>query len=102
MLYNWVALPCFISLLVSLGYIQFQRLQNSKTIQYLSALSFSIFLSQIKAVWYIVKYSLEYVGCESNIVKILLSAIICFTIANFFHYCVEIPSTKYMKSKFLK
>ena len=33
MLYNWVALPCFISLLVSLGYIQFQRLRVSKTIQ---------------------------------------------------------------------
>ena len=102
MLYNWIALPCFISLLVSLGYLEFKRLQNSKTIQYLSALSFSIFLSQIIAVWYIIKYAMEYIGCESNIVKILSSAIICFTIANFFHYCVEIPSTKYLKSKFLK
>lgn len=102
MLYNWIALPCFISLLVSLGYLEFKRLQNSKTIQYLSALSFSIFLSQIIAVWYIIKYAMEYIGCESNIVKILSSAIICFTIANFFHYCVEIPSTKYLKSKFMK
>ena len=102
MLYNWIALPCFISLLVSLGYLEFKRLQNSKTIQYLSALSFSIFLSQIIAVWYIIKYTMEYIGCESNIVKILSSAIICFTIANFFHYCVEIPSTKYLISKFLK
>lgn len=97
-----ISLPCFISLLVSLGYIQFQRLRDSKTIQYLSALSFSIFLSQIIAVWYVVKYAMEYVGFESNIVNILLSATICFTIANFFHYCVEIPSTKYLKSKFLK
>ena len=102
MLYNWIALPCFISLLVSLGYIELKRLQNSKMIQYLSALSFSIFLSQIIAVWYIIKYAMEYIGCESNIVKILSSAIICFTIANFFHYCVEIPSTKYLKLKFLK
>lgn len=102
MLYNWIALPCFISLLVSLGYLEFKRLQNSKTIQYLCALSFSIFLSQIIAVWYIIKYAMEYIGCESNIVKILSSAIICFTIANFFHYCVEIPSAKYLKSKFLK
>ena len=102
MLYNWVALPCFISLLVSLGYIQFQKLRDSKTIQYLSALSFSIFLSQIITVWYVVKYAMEFVGCESNIVNILLSATVCFTIANFFHYCVEIPSAKYLKSKFLK
>lgn len=102
MLYNWVALPCFISLLVSLGHMKFQGLSHSKIIQYLSALSFSIFLSQIIAVWYIVKFAMEYVGCESNLVKVLVSAIICFTIANFFHYFIENPSTRYLKAKYLK
>lgn len=99
---NCIALPCFISLLVSLGHVKFQGLKHSKTIQYLSALSFSIFLSQIIAVWYVVKFAMEYIGCESNLVNILVSAIICFTIANFFHYFIEIPSTKYLKHKFLK
>lgn len=102
MLYSWVALPCFVALLVSLGHMELQCLKKTRTIQYLSALSFSIFLSQIIAVWYIVKLLMEYVGCERNLVKILVSAIICFTIANFFHYCIEIPSSKYLKSKFLK
>lgn len=102
MLYNWIALPCFISLLVSLGYIKFQGIRDSKTIKYLSALSFSIFLSQIIAVWHVVKFAMDYVGCDSNWVKILVSTIICFSIANFFHYCVEIPSTRYLKAKFLK
>lgn len=102
MLYNWVALPCFISLLVSLGYIKFERLQDSKTIQYLSALSYSIFLSQLIAVWHSVRIAMSYIGCDSNVVNILVSATICFCIANIFHYVIEKPSTKYLKSKLLK
>lgn len=98
MLYSWVALPCFISLLISLGYINFTP---TKFVQYMSNISFSIFLSQLLIVWSGVKYILELVGCESNIAKILLSATICFGIANFFHYCIEKPSAKYLKSKFI-
>lgn len=98
MLYNLVALPCFISLLVSLGYLKFKP---SRVLQYLSNLSFSIFLSQLILVWYGVKFILGTIGCESNIAKIILSAIVCFGVANFFHYCIEKPSTKYLKAKFL-
>lgn len=98
MLYSWVALPCFISLLVSLGYLNFK---SSRVLQYLSNLSFSIFLSQLNVVWYGVKFILGTIGYENNIAKILLSAVVCFGIANFFHYCIEKPSTKYLKAKFL-
>lgn len=102
MLYSWIALPCFISLLVSLGYLKFEKLQDPKTIQYLSALSFAIFLSQIIAVWYAVKFAMEYIECDSNKVKILVTATICFCIANFFHFCIEKPSAKFLKAIFLK
>ena len=102
MLYSWVALPCFISLLISLGYIRFERLKKTKIIHYLSALSFSIFLSQIIIVWHIVKKTMDYVNCDINIIKILMSAAVCFIIANVFHYCIEKPSSKYLKAKFLK
>lgn len=102
MLYSWIALPCFISLLISLGHFKFEKLQGSKTIRYLSALSFSIFLSQIITVWSIVKFAMEYVECDSNWAKICVSAAICFCIANFFHFCIEKPSTKYLKAKLQK
>lgn len=102
MIYSWIALPCFISLLVSLGYLELKELQKSRTIRYLSALSFSIFLSQIIAVWYSVKFALGYIGCDSNVVQILISATICFCIANFFHFCIEKPSSEFLKNKFLK
>lgn len=97
MLYNLVALPCFISLLFSLGSYHFRKLQNSKVIKYFSDISFCFFLGQIIYVWYAVRYALNYVGCESNILKISLSFIVVFCIANVLHYFVEVPSTKYLK-----
>lgn len=101
MLFNWVALPCFVSLMVSLGRYNFTKLQDSKVIKYLSELSFCFFLGQIIYVWYVVKYALQYIGCETNIMKIFVSFMIVFCIANILHYFVEVPSSKYLKLKFL-
>lgn len=101
MLYSWVALPCFVSLMVSLGSYNFKKLQDSRVIKYLSELSFCIFLGQIIYVWYVVKYVLQYIGCEANIMKILVSFMIVFCIANVLHYFVEVPSSKYLKQRFL-
>lgn len=101
MLYNWLALPCFISLLISLGSYNYRKLQNSKVIKYLSELSFCIFLGQIIYVWYIVNYILEYYGCNINIMKIMVSFFIVFCIANVLHFFVEVPSSKYLTTKFL-
>lgn len=102
MLYSWIALPCFVSLLISMGHINFENLQGSTTIKYLSELSFSLFLSQLIVVWTSVKYMMELVGCRRNIANILVSATICFCIANFFHYIIEKPSAKYLRAKLLK
>lgn len=101
MLYNWVALPCFISLIVSLGSYKFKGLQNNKVIKYLSELAFCIFLGQINYVWYVVKDALELVSCQANIIKIFVSFMTVFCIANLLHYFVEVPSSKYLKEKFI-
>lgn len=101
MLYNWVALPCFISLMTSLGYYKFRKLKDSNAINYLSNLAFCIFLGQIIYVWNMVKLVLEYVGLEANIVRILVSFIVVICIANVLHYFVELPSSKYLKQRFV-
>lgn len=101
MLYNWVALPCFMSLTVSLGSYKFKGLQNNSAIKYLSELAFCIFLGQINNVWYIVKDGLELMSCQANIMKVLVSFIVVFCIANILHYFVELPSSKYLKEKFI-
>ncbi len=102
MLYSWIALPCFVSLLFSLGHSRFDKLQDSKIIHYLSALSFSFFLSQLLIVWNTVHFfteKLELYGYIANIFNILLSFAICFCIANLLYFLVERPSTKYFKAK---
>ena len=101
MLYSWVALPCFVSLTVSLGNYDFRKIQKSKIIKYLSELSFCLFLGQIIYVWGVVKFTLEQIGIEANIVKVLFSFLIVFIIANILHYFVEVPSSKYLKQKFI-
>lgn len=101
MLYSWVALPSFIIMMISLGSYEFRNLQKSKVVKYLSELSFCLFLGQIIYVWYAVKFGMEYIGCDSNIVKISLSFLLVFSIANFLHYFVEVPSSKYLKQRLL-
>ena len=101
MLYSWVALPCFVSLMVSLGSYSLKKIHGSKIVKYLSEISFCIFLGQIIYVWYVVKYVLDYIGCEANIVKILISFTIVLCIANALHYLVELPSSKYLKQRFI-
>jgi len=99
MLYSWVALPCFVSIMVSLGSYNLKKIQGSKIVKYLSEISFCIFLGQIIYVWNVAKYALDYVGCEANIVKVLVSFTIVFCIANALHYLVELPFSNYLKQK---
>ena len=101
MLYSWVSLPCFVSLIVSLGSYNLRKIQGAKIVKYLSEISFCIFLGQIIYVWPAVKYALDYVGCEANILKILVSFTIVFGIANALHYLVELPFHKYLKQRFI-
>ena len=101
MLYSWIALPCFVSLMVSLGSYHFKTIQNSKVIKYLSEISFCLFLGQIIYVWPSVKCILESLGLESNIMKIILSFSVVFLIANVLHYCVESPSSKFLKQRLI-
>ena len=102
MLYSWVALPCFVSLLFSLGSLHFDRLQNSKVIKYLSALSFALFLSQLSVVWHFVNRAFAMNNIHSNIANIILAALICFFIANVLYYCIEKPSKKLLSDYFLR
>ena len=101
MLYNWIALPCFISLLISLGHLKFESLQNSKIVRYLSSLSFPFFLSQLLIVWSGVRFLLGRWGILNNMTSILFSLAVCFVLANVYHFCIEAPSAKYLKAKFL-
>ena len=102
MLYSWISLPCFISLLISLGHIKFGQLQNSNLLGFLSSISFSFYLTQIMFLWIITKKITELLCCDSNLLKVAVSFVLCFMTAIIIHKFIEIPSSKLLKQKYLK
>lgn len=101
MLYNWVALPCFIAIIYALSHLNFERLQNSKVLSYLSSISFTFFLCQVLPLWAISRRVLTLMDCDDNYVKIGFSFIVCLTGAIVIHEMIEKPSTRYLKQKFI-
>ena len=103
MLYNWVSLPCFATILVSFGNLRPKGIINRSTfIKYLSELSFCLYLAQSINLWKVIQRLFEYGGLESNILKITVSFLAYFGIANILHYFIEVPSSNYLKRKLLQ
>lgn len=101
MLFNWIAIPCFIGIMIPLGFISFTKLQNSKWLLYLSSISFAFFLCQIGPIW---KYSgiiCDMLGSNANILKIVVSFTYCFLGAILIHELIEKTSSKYLRAKLL-
>lgn len=101
MLYSWVALPAFIMILIPLGKLPFSRIQNSRSIQYLSAISYVFFMAQF-FVWNICRLFFHVTGFDSNFIRISLSMTLCFAIAIGMHELFEKPVTRYLKANLLK
>lgn len=96
MLYSWICLPIFILMLPSLASIDFGRMQNSKVISYLSAISYNFFLAQF-FVWNIMRKVVAITGINNNVFNILVSLLVCVLIATIMHEIVEKPSKKSRK-----
>lgn len=102
MLYSWIALPCFIVQLFSLGTMKIKMLDNNKTIGFLSAISFAFFLSQQLYMWRAVELFLQYTNVDTNFMRILCSFIVCLIGAVLLHLLIEKPSKKYFLNKLNK
>jgi peptidoglycan/LPS O-acetylase OafA/YrhL len=93
MLYSWICLPIFILMLPSLAGVDFKRIQNSKLVSYLSAISYDFFLAQF-FVWSIMKKIVAITGINNNVFNILVSLLVCVLIAMVIHEIIEKPSKK--------
>ena len=96
MLYSWVCLPIFILMLPSLAGVDFGRIQNSKVISYLSAISYDFFLAQF-FVWNIMQKVVVITGINNNVFNIVMSLFLCVLIAMVIHEIIEKPSKKVLK-----
>lgn len=102
MLFNWIALPCFAMLILGLCNHSKPRLQSFGLIKYCSGLSFTFFLAQMLALWQVSAWIVDVIGYDNNIVRIVISFIVCFMISFFLHEVVEIRLSKYLQNKLLK
>lgn len=101
MLYNWIALPCFIVIIIALGYIPFTSFSMNKQIIYLSNISFAFFLIQVLPLWLVSGKICRMLGSDANLVKIIVSFSLCLLGAILVHECVEKPiAMKFRKALF--
>ncbi len=99
MLYNWIALPMFICMILSLAGVSVAGMKGHLIIRYFSAISYCFFLVQFW-VWPITNAILRYINLENNILKIIISFSICIFLSVLLHELFEKPITRWLK-KFL-
>ena len=102
MLYNWIALPCFIVIIVNLAFIPFKSIQHSRLINYLSSIAFAFFLCQVLPLWSVSKFVCNCLCSDNNLLKIVISLAICLLGAIIIHEMIEKTASKYLKTKLLK
>ncbi|MCQ2061055.1 MAG: acyltransferase [Fibrobacter sp.] len=98
MLYNWIALPCFALMLLTLSKITTPWLTKSKVLRYLSALSFAFFIAQTLNTD-IENALFQKFAIDGNLPKILISFGVCFLLAFLLHEVVEKPISRYLRKK---
>lgn len=102
MLFNWIAISCFSAIIMILSTMKFHLIQQSKIVGYLSGISFTFFLCQVLPLWKCSRLICTYINNDTNIMKIVVSFILCFLGAVVIHECIEKPSSNYLKMKLLK
>ncbi|MBR3043370.1 MAG: acyltransferase [Oscillospiraceae bacterium] len=101
MLYSWIGLPLFCVILYGLSGVSFPKLQNSKIISYLSALSYCFFLAQLFSNRFSLKV-IEKSGLESNLFKLLWGWGFCIVISLILHEGIEKPLKRFLTPIILK
>ena len=102
MFFNWIALPCFILVILNLAIMSFKSIEHSKLVAYLSSISFTLFLCQVLPLWDASWFFCNLLGSNDNVLKILISFTICLLGAILIHEGIEKPASKYLKKKLLK
>ena len=90
LLYNIVVIPSFALLLLILSNIE---VNYNPIVSYLSSLSYSFFMAQL-FIWSIMKHFEEYIDLSNNIMRIMVSFIVCFLIAFILHEGIEKPAKR--------
>ena len=98
MLYDWIAVPLFGCMALTLAGLKSPRLQKSAVLRYASAVSYAFFLAQTFNTE-IENWLFPLCGIQNNVLQIAVSIVLCAVIAIALHELVEKPCTKALKKK---
>ncbi len=98
MLYDWIAVPLFGCMALTLAGLKSPRLQKSAVLRYASAASYAFFLAQTFNTE-IENWLFPLCGIQNNVLQIAVSIVLCAVIAIALHELVEKPCTQALKKK---
>ncbi len=96
MIYNYVALPCFIIMLLSLGTLKSSIKYRNNIVSYFANISYAFFLVQFFA-WKVGKWTLFFLKADSNWLRIVVTFLYCFVAAIVMYELIQKPISKYIK-----
>jgi peptidoglycan/LPS O-acetylase OafA/YrhL len=98
MLYDWIVIPLFACMILTLASLKSPRLQNSKVLRYASAASYAFFLAQTFNTE-IENWLFAACDIQNNVLQIVMSVVLCAVMAIALHELVEKPCAKMLKKK---
>ena len=98
MLYDWIVIPLFACMILTLAGLKSPRLQESAVLRYASAASYAFFLAQTFNTE-IENWLFAACGIQNNVLQITVSVTLCTLMAIALHELVEKPCAKVLKKK---
>ena len=98
MLYDWIVVPLFAVMILTLAGIKSPRLQGSAVLRYASAASYAFFLAQVFNTQ-IENWLFPLCGIQNNALQIAVSVALCAVFAIALHELVEKPCARMLKKK---
>ncbi len=98
MLYDWIVIPLFAFMILTLAGLKSPRLQGSAVLRYASAASYAFFLAQTFNTE-IEKWLFATCNIQNSVLQIAVSVALCAIIAVALHELVEKPCAKMLKKK---
>lgn len=98
MLYDWIVIPLFAFMILTLAGLKSLRLHGSALLRYASAASYAFFLAQTFNTE-IEKWLFATCNIQNNVLQIAVSVALCAIIAVALHELIEKPCAKMLKKK---
>ena len=98
MLYDWIVIPLFAFMIITLAGLKSPRLQGSAVLRYASAASYAFFLAQTFNTE-IENWLFATCGIQNNVLQIIMSVALCAVMAIALHELVEKPCARALKKK---